>query len=143
MYFLVIGCSSRLGLSLARAIAPLPEHSLKATSCNRSSISNAKKEITSNPSASWEPLDVSSRHLERQLSTIINKHGPFDVLVDNAGFSISVMLENAPLDLIRGQDERARREGYGFGGSGKRNRQRGARADNSGRSGAVGAVAWE
>jgi len=59
----------------------------------------------SHPNASWESLDVSSPDLEAQLSTIINKHGPIDVLVNNAGFSIGGVLKNTPLDLMRSQYE--------------------------------------
>ncbi|KAJ4407950.1 hypothetical protein N0V91_003616 [Didymella pomorum] len=61
--------------------------------------------MTSYPNASWEPLDVSSPDLEAQLSTIVKKHGPVDVLINNAGFSIGGVLENTLLDLIRDQYE--------------------------------------
>ncbi|KAF2994044.1 hypothetical protein E8E13_000835 [Curvularia kusanoi] len=105
MHFLVTGCSSGLGLSLARAIAPLPEHKLTATSRNPASTPAAVKEITSHQNASWEPLDVSSPDLEAQFSNIVCKHGPIDVLINNAGFSIGGVLENTPLDLIRSQYE--------------------------------------
>ncbi|PVI00179.1 putative short chain oxidoreductase/dehydrogenase [Periconia macrospinosa] len=105
MHWLVTGCSSGLGLELARAIASLPSQKLTATSRNPSSTPDAVSEITSHPNASWEPLDVSSPSFESQLSTITSQHGTIDVLINNAAIAIGGAVENTPLSLIRTQYE--------------------------------------
>ena len=105
MHWLITGCSSGLGLSLSRAIASQPGERLTATSRNPSASPEIVKEITSRKDAAWEPLDVSSPSLESDLSTIVSKRGPIDVLINNAGYAIGGVFETTPLDLVRQQYE--------------------------------------
>ena len=105
MHWLVTGCSSGLGLSLSRVIASQPGQKLTATSRNPGTTPDAVKEITSHEDAAWVTLDVSSTSLESDLSAIISKHGPIDVLINNAGYAVGGALEAISLDVIRQQYE--------------------------------------
>ena len=103
MRWLITGCSSGFGLSLARAVLAHPEEKVIATSRNPSSSPDAIKEITSHANAVWESLDVASADLEAQLSTIVAKHGPIDVLINNAGYAVGGVFKTIPTDFIRQQ----------------------------------------
>jgi len=103
MQWLITGCSSGLGLSLARAILRHPNQKVIATSRNPTSSPKAVDEITSHENGSWATLDVSSPILQSQLSQIIAQHGKVDVLINNAGYAIGGVLETLPLDRIHSQ----------------------------------------
>ncbi|KAK5948617.1 hypothetical protein OHC33_010376 [Knufia fluminis] len=105
MQWLITGCSSGFGLSLARAVLRHPNQHVIATSRNPSSSPEAVAEITSHSNGTWATLDVSSPNLESQLSTILDQYGPIDVLINNAGFGVGGVLEDMPLDLMRSQYE--------------------------------------
>ena len=96
MHWLITGCSSGLELSLAPAVASLPDQKLTATS--RSPPPNLAKEITVHSNASWEILDASSPNLESQLSEIIAKRGPIDIRRPELQFCI-LPIEHAILNL--------------------------------------------
>lgn len=105
MQWLITGCSTGLGLSLARAVLARTGERVIATSRNPASSPEAVNEITSHKNAVWETLDVSSPDLEDQLSKITSKHGPIDVLINNAGYAIGGVSEATPLEALRQQFE--------------------------------------
>lgn len=105
MQWLITGCSSGLGLSLARAVLTQPGHKVIATSRNPSSTPEAVQEITSRPNGAWEALDVASGDLEASYAAVVSKHGPVDVLVNNAGYAAGGIFEATPVDLVRQQYE--------------------------------------
>jgi len=105
MQWLITGCSTGLGLSLARAVASRPGEKVIATSRNPASSPEAVREITRNENAVWETLDVSSHDLENQLSDIVAKHGPIDILINNAGYAGGGVFEVTPVEVLREQFE--------------------------------------
>lgn len=105
MQWLITGCSAGLGLSLAKAVLAQPGEKLIATSRNPEATPEVVKDITSHPNAVWEALDISAADLETQLDGIIAKHGPINVLINNAGYAIGGVFEATPLTDIRKQFE--------------------------------------
>ncbi|KAF2756604.1 NAD(P)-binding protein [Pseudovirgaria hyperparasitica] len=101
MQWLITGCSTGLGLSLARAVLSRPGEKLIATSRNPQKTPDLVHEITSNPNAVWEALDVSATDLEARLDAIIAKHGPINVLINNAGYAAGGIFEASPISLVR------------------------------------------
>lgn len=105
MQWLITGCSTGLGLSLARAVLTRPGENVIATSRNLASSPEAVSEITFSKNAVWETLDVSLPDLENQLSKIIAKHGTIDVLINNAGYAGGGVFEVTPIEALRRQFE--------------------------------------
>lgn len=105
MQWLITGCSSGLGLSLARAVLAYQDEKVIATSRNPASSPEAVREIIAHDNAVWEALDVSSPDLEVQLTKIVSKHGPIDVLINNAGYAVGGVFEGTPLETVRQQFE--------------------------------------
>ncbi|KEF63127.1 uncharacterized protein A1O9_01103 [Exophiala aquamarina CBS 119918] len=105
MQWLITGCSTGLGLSLARAVLARSGEKVIATSRHPASSPEAVSEITLNENAKWETLDVSSPEVENQLSHIIAKHGAIDVLINNAGYAGGGVFEATPLETLRQQFE--------------------------------------
>ncbi|KAK5045354.1 hypothetical protein LTR84_009217 [Exophiala bonariae] len=105
MQWLITGCSSGLGLSLARAVLTRPGEKVIATSRNPSSSPEAVNEIINHDKAVWETLDVSAPDVEIQLAKIVSKHGAIDVLVNNAGYAAGGVFEVTPLEALRQQFE--------------------------------------
>ena len=82
--WLITGCSSGLGLSLARA-ALEAGHKVIATSRNPDKSPEAVKEIEGSENGVWVKLDVTDADLEQRIEECVQKFGKIDVLVNNAG----------------------------------------------------------
>jgi NAD(P)-dependent dehydrogenase (short-subunit alcohol dehydrogenase family) len=95
MQFLVTGCSSGLGLSLVRSILR-SGHRVIATSRNPSKTPNLVAEVEKSGGV-WTALDLSWPDLESAFSSIISKHGPIDVIINNAGYASGGVLEDVTL----------------------------------------------
>lgn len=85
LVWLITGCSSGLGLELARA-ALSGGHQVIATSRNPSKSPDIVAEIEKNENGAWLQLDVADADLEQQVGACIEKFGKIDVLVNNAGY---------------------------------------------------------
>jgi NAD(P)-dependent dehydrogenase (short-subunit alcohol dehydrogenase family) len=94
MQWLITGCSSGLGLHLARIVLSAG-HKCIATSRNPNATPEYVAEIEK-LGGTWVPLDVSSNNLENLVQEITEKHGFIDVLVNNAGFG-----DGGPLETYR------------------------------------------
>ncbi|TVY51275.1 putative oxidoreductase YusZ [Lachnellula cervina] len=103
MQWLVTGCSSGLGLELARAILA-SGHKCIATSRNPSKTPEAVAEIE-RLGGIWAALDVAASDLEFRLGEIVDKHGTIDVLVNNAGYAAGGPLEAMGIEAIQNQME--------------------------------------
>ncbi|KUI59509.1 hypothetical protein VP1G_06716 [Cytospora mali] len=97
--YLITGCSSGLGNALARA-ALAAGHTVIATSRRPP---NNLVEIQSLGDIKWATLDVSSPHLEIQITETILPlaGGKIDVLINNAGIANAAVLEDADLNAAR------------------------------------------
>ncbi|EXJ83604.1 hypothetical protein A1O1_07227 [Capronia coronata CBS 617.96] len=104
MQWLITGCSSGLGLSLAQAVLEQPGQKVIATSRSPASP-EAVQSITSHQNGAWEALDVAAADIEARYAAIVAKHGPVDVLINNAGFAAGGIFEATPVDLARRQYE--------------------------------------
>ena len=91
MQWLVTGCSTGLGLDIARSALKSGQKCI-ATSRNPSKSPDAVKEIESLGGV-WENLDVTSKTLEHDLEKIVKKHGQVNVLVNNAGYADGDVVE--------------------------------------------------
>lgn len=100
--YLITGCSSGLGYSLARA-AIAAGHKVIATSRNPSKTPEKVAEITS-LGGIWAALDVSSPSLERQFQDAILPlaNGKIDVVINNAAIAGWSVFEDVDLDAARG-----------------------------------------
>lgn len=105
MQWLVTGCSTGLGLALAEAILTIPDQKVIATSRTPSSTPDAVQRITSHPNGAWETLDTSSTTIEAELHAITAKHGPINVLINNAGYALGGAIESIPIDRVKHQYE--------------------------------------
>lgn len=84
--WLITGCSSGLGLHLARA-ALNAGHKVIATSRNPSKTPNIVAQVES-LGGFWRTLDVSDRKTGEVVEGIIKEFGRIDVLVNNAGVAL-------------------------------------------------------
>ncbi|KAJ5498854.1 Short-chain dehydrogenase/reductase SDR [Penicillium expansum] len=101
--WLITGCSSGFGLSLARA-AQAGGHKVIATSRNPFRTPVLVAEIESK-GGKWVQLDVDSRE-SGDIITELESHGDhIDVLVNNAGYSIYAPIETFDEDEVRTQME--------------------------------------
>ncbi|OAG42597.1 hypothetical protein AYO21_03182 [Fonsecaea monophora] len=99
MQWLVTGCSTGLGLEIARAALQAGQKCI-ATSRNPASSPDAIADIEKLGGV-WATLDVSSPSLENDIENIVKKHGPVDVVVNNAGYADGAPLEMMDLDKAR------------------------------------------
>ena len=101
--WLVTGCSSGFGLSLARIIQA-NGHKLIATSRNPSSTPELVKEVEAH-GGKWVSLDVTSANTPDIISQLEQSGEHIDVLVNNAGFCKFAPIETAEDGDIRQQFE--------------------------------------
>ncbi|KAJ5163677.1 uncharacterized protein N7500_005507 [Penicillium coprophilum] len=102
--WLITGCSSGLGLSLARA-AQSNGHMVLATSRQPSRTPELVSEITHN-GGEWYPLDVDSPTAASELLSTLDSAGhKIDVLVNNAGYAILGAVEQFSDEEVRAQME--------------------------------------
>lgn len=97
MQWLVTGCSSGLGLELARAILASGQRVI-ASSRNPDKTPGAVAEIEK-LGGIWVSLDTAASDLELHLKETIDKHGAVDVLVNNAGYAGGGPLETMGYSL--------------------------------------------
>lgn len=91
MQWLVTGCSTGLGLDIARAALKAGQKCI-ATSRNPASSPEAVEEIKQLGGA-WLKLDIASQSLESDIQSIVKEHGAVDVVVNNAGYADGGVLE--------------------------------------------------
>lgn len=102
--WLITGCSSGLGLSLARA-AQSNGHTVLATSRQPSRTPDLVSEITQN-GGEWHTLDVDSPTAASELVSKLESAGhKIDVLVNNAGYAILGAVEQFSDEELRAQME--------------------------------------
>ncbi|EXJ76497.1 uncharacterized protein A1O5_01005 [Cladophialophora psammophila CBS 110553] len=99
MQWLVTGCSTGLGLEIARAALESGQKCI-ATSRNPANSPDAVEEIEKLGGV-WAKLDVSSPSLESDIDEIVKEHGAVDVVVNNAGYADGGPLEKMDLDKAR------------------------------------------
>lgn len=98
MQWLVTGCSSGLGLELARAILASGQRCI-ASSRNPDKTPEAVAEVEK-LGGIWITLDTAAPDLEFRLKETIDKHGVVDVLVNNAGYAAGGVLETIEYYLL-------------------------------------------
>ena len=92
MQWLITGCSSGLGLELART-ALQNGHGVIASSRNPSGTPQAVAEIQK-LGGIWVTIDTAAEDVKDQVEAALAKSdGPVDVLVNNAGFADGGVLE--------------------------------------------------
>jgi NAD(P)-dependent dehydrogenase (short-subunit alcohol dehydrogenase family) len=96
MQWLVTGCSTGLGLDIARTVLKAGQKCI-ATSRDQASSPEAVQEIKQLGGV-WAKLDVSSPNLESDITNIIEEHGAVDVVVNNAGYADGGVLETMEYD---------------------------------------------
>ncbi|KAI9928442.1 hypothetical protein MW887_002487 [Aspergillus wentii] len=106
--WLITGCSSGFGLSLARLVQA-NGHSLIATSRNPSRTPSLVSEIESN-GGKWLSLDVDDLNCASLIHELESAGQHIDVLVNNAGFSIL-----APGEILTDKELRDMMETLYFG----------------------------
>ncbi|RAK72539.1 SDR family oxidoreductase [Aspergillus fijiensis CBS 313.89] len=106
--WLITGCSSGFGLSLARA-AQAGGHRVIATSRNPSRIPDLVTEIES-AGGKWVQLDVDSRTSGDVITELEHSGDHIDILVNNAGYCIY-----APVEIFAEGEVRAQMETMYFG----------------------------
>ncbi len=95
---LITGCSSGLGLVLAKRLSK--EHIVYASMRSSSKLDYFEK--SSSPSFIPIRLDVTeSESIEKALSTIKEKHQKLDVLINNAGVMLMGFFEDVPEKEVR------------------------------------------
>lgn len=105
--WLITGCSSGLGLALARHVQAAG-HTLIATSRTPARTPELVAEITHHPRApgQWLALDVDSPTCGRVIADLEEQHGVrVDVLVNNAGWSLHAPAEQFTEEEVRAQFE--------------------------------------
>jgi NAD(P)-dependent dehydrogenase (short-subunit alcohol dehydrogenase family) len=106
--WLITGCSSGLGLSLARA-AQAGGHNVIATSRNPSRTPDLVAEVESK-GGKWIQLDVDSRDSGNVITELESSDEHIDVLVNNAGYCIY-----APIEIFEEEEVRTQMETMYFG----------------------------
>ncbi|TVY13803.1 putative oxidoreductase [Lachnellula arida] len=101
--FLITGCSSGFGLSLA-GLAQAGGHTVIATSRNPSKTPELVEEVESK-GGKWIQLDVDSPDSPKVIEELEKSGQEIDVLVNNAGFSIFATVETSTEEEIRSQME--------------------------------------
>ena len=91
MPWLVTGCSSGLGLDIARSALKSGQNCI-ATSRNPDNSPEAVEEIKKLGGV-WAKLDITSQTLESDLEAIVKQHGEIEVVVNNAGYADGGVLE--------------------------------------------------
>lgn len=104
--WLITGCSSGIGLSLARRVQA-SGHTVIATSRNPARTPELVAEITSHPKSpgKWLTLDVDSPACGEIIADLENQGVQVDVLVNNAGWSIHAAAEQFTEEEVRAQFE--------------------------------------
>ena len=102
--WLITGCSSGLGLELARAVLKAG-HRVIATSRNPDKAPDLKNEIESTNAGKWVQLDVTDPKLEQKVEECMKILGTIDVLVNNAGYAVGGPFEDTSVEAIRAQFE--------------------------------------
>ncbi|KAJ5795605.1 uncharacterized protein N7518_004145 [Penicillium psychrosexuale] len=103
LVWLITGCSSGLGLALARA-AQSNGHKVLATSRQPSRTPELVSEITQN-GGEWHTLDVDSPTAASELVSKLESTHKIDVLVNNAGYAILGAVEQFSDAELRAQME--------------------------------------
>ncbi|KAL2802074.1 putative short-chain oxidoreductase [Aspergillus granulosus] len=101
--WLITGCSSGFGLSLAR-IAQAGGHKVIATSRNPLRTPDLVAEIESK-GGEWVPLDVDSPNSGDFITELERRGEHIDVLVNNAGYSIYAPVETFVEEEVKAQME--------------------------------------
>jgi short-subunit dehydrogenase len=101
--WLITGCSSGFGLSLARYVQA-GGHTLIATSRNPSRTPELVAEVEGK-GGKWLQLDVEDPNSAQVIESLETSDQPIDVLVNNAGFSIYAPIETCTEDEARRQME--------------------------------------
>ncbi|KAI0594670.1 hypothetical protein F4775DRAFT_586027 [Biscogniauxia sp. FL1348] len=101
--WLITGCSSGFGLSLARFVQA-GGHNLIATSRNPSRTPELVAEVEGQGGI-WIQLDVDSHDSPKVIDGLEKSGVKIDVLVNNAGFSIYAPVETSTEDEVRAQME--------------------------------------
>ncbi|KAI3176974.1 hypothetical protein DTO027I6_1880 [Penicillium roqueforti] len=103
LVWLITGCSSGLGLALARA-AQSNGHKVLATSRQPSRTPEIVSEITQN-GGEWHTLDIDSPTAASELVSKLESTHKIDVLVNNAGYAILGAVEQFSDKELRAQME--------------------------------------
>ncbi|KAK9238765.1 hypothetical protein V1525DRAFT_387154 [Lipomyces kononenkoae] len=101
--WLITGCSSGFGLSIARAVQS-HGHTVIATSRNPSRTPDLVAEVESK-GGKWLKLDVDDPDCAKVINELEGSGQPVDVLVNNAGFSINGCVEQFTEEEARRQME--------------------------------------
>ncbi|CEN62064.1 Putative Dehydrogenases with different specificities [Aspergillus calidoustus] len=101
--WLITGCSSGFGLSLARAVLA-GGHNVIATSRNPSRTPGLVAEIESK-GGKWVQLDVDSSDSGKVIDEVERGGGRIDVLVNNAGYCVYAPIETATEAEVKAQME--------------------------------------
>ena len=92
---LVTGCSSGIGLSLAKELMFSSDYRIVLTARFQSIKSLRDNGIESSERVMIEPLDIqSSRQIKALVEKIRNRWGGVDILVNNAGISYRAVVEH-------------------------------------------------
>ncbi|CAN8101601.1 unnamed protein product [Discula destructiva] len=105
--WLITGCSSGLGLALARQVQAAG-HNIIATSRNPARTPELVTEITTHPTApgKWLSLDVDAPDCGAIIADLEKQEGvQVDVLVNNAGWSMHAPVEHITEEEVRAQFE--------------------------------------
>lgn len=96
MRWFITGCSSGLGLEIARAALDAGQI-VVASSRHPETTPEIVAEIEGR-GGRWIALDTAGKDVEKTIVGTIDKYGPIDVLVNNAGFAIGGPLETHPME---------------------------------------------
>ena len=104
LVFFITGCSSGFGYALAR-IAASAGHKVIASSRNPSKTPKLVSEIKSISTCDWIPFDATwpASRIDSTLASLESKHGPIDVLINNAGYAVLSTVEDLSEESARAQ----------------------------------------